>query len=258
MYLKGRPLYAGPYFVWTLSAIARSHTILTDSRSSATDLRQLFRRRSVVANPVFYEEIVTGTNGAPDEEPALPAPGTRFVLYNGGLDPRKNVTVLLEGFRIVMEKDPELRLVLMGKGYDQLSDQYEALGIASNVVLTGYVSDAEKLAIMKRATALVYPSLYEGFGLPLFEAFAHRVPVVTSAGSSLGEVAGDAAVFVDPDDPRSIADGIAQVQDPEVRERLREAGTARWEAYDPAATRQVVIDTILSTLNGGRPAAWAG
>jgi glycosyltransferase involved in cell wall biosynthesis len=162
------------------------------------------------------------------------------VLYNGGLDPRKNVPVLLEGFRIAMEKDPELHLVLMGKGYDKLRDRFEALGIASNVVLTGYVSDAEKLAIMRRATALVYPSLYEGFGLPLVEAMALGAPVLTCHFGAMLEIADGAAELVDPYDVDSIRAGLLRlVQDPDHRANLRQLGLQRAAdfSWDRTATQ---------------------
>jgi glycosyltransferase involved in cell wall biosynthesis len=246
MHLWGRPLYAGPYLIWTLAGVLRSDVILTISAASAKDLKKLFRRSSVIAPSVFYEDLLPPASaptggGAPTAEGLE---GVRYVLYNGGLDPRKNVDNLLAGFAHAAARDPELRLVLMGRGYDRLAPRIAELGIADRAILTGFVSDARKLEIMRAATALVYPSLYEGFGLPLLEAFSQRVPVVTAPNSSLIEVAGDAAIFVDPHDPASIGDGILEVQDPAVADRLRDLGTRRWEAYDPAGIRATVVATL--------------
>jgi glycosyltransferase involved in cell wall biosynthesis len=254
MHLWGRPLYAGPYLIWTLAGVLRSDVILTISAASAKDLKKLFRRSSVIAPSVFYEDLLPTAEGAADGPPpsAEGFEGLRFVLYNGGLDPRKNVDNLLAGFAHAAARDPDLQLVLMGRGYDRLLPRIAELGIADRTILTGFVSDERKLEIMRAATALVYPSLYEGFGLPLLEAFSQRVPVVTSPNSSLVEVAGDAAIFVDPHDPAAIGEGILAVQDPAVADRLRALGTRRWEAYDPAAIRATVVATLAELAATGK------
>ena len=107
-----------------------------------------------------------------------------------------------------------------------------SLGISEKVVRTGYVDEETRWAIIKAAAAMAYPSLYEGFGLPLLEAFAVGTPVLTAANSSLPEVAGDAAVYVDPLDPASIAKGILQMRDPEIAAELRAKGTGRLARFD--------------------------
>ncbi|MFN2589211.1 MAG: glycosyltransferase family 4 protein, partial [Actinomycetota bacterium] len=100
--------------------------------------------------------------------------------------------------------------------------------VRDRVTLTGYVSEEDKIGLLGGATALVFPSRYEGFGMPVLEALACGTPVVTSNVSAMPEVAGDAAVFVDPLDVDSIADGIRRVaEDDELRQRLRRAGPAR-------------------------------
>jgi glycosyltransferase involved in cell wall biosynthesis len=244
MHLWGRPLYAVPYLIWTLAGVLRSDVILTISAASAKDLKHLFRRSSVIAPSVFYEDLLPAAAGDEPSAPPEGLEGVRYVLYNGGLDPRKNVDNLLQGFAYAAARDPELRLVLMGRGYERLSARMAELGIADRTILTGFVSDERKLEIMRGAVALVYPSLYEGFGLPLLEAFSQRVPVVTAPNSSLSEVAGDAAIYVDPLNPAAIGEGLLTVQQPDVADRLRAAGTRRWEAYDPVAIRRTVVATL--------------
>jgi glycosyltransferase involved in cell wall biosynthesis len=163
-----------------------------------------------------------------------------FVLYAGNVKPHKNLERLIEAFDLVRKRGLEhLKLVLIG---DEIS-RYAALRRAVHshqlhkyVRFLGYLPE-ETLAVMYRlAGVFVFPSLYEGFGLPPLEAMASGTPVVTSNVSSLPEVAGDAAVLVDPYRPEAIADGIERVLcDETLRRDLRATGLARaqqfsWEA----------------------------
>jgi glycosyltransferase involved in cell wall biosynthesis len=155
-----------------------------------------------------------------------------FVLYAGNVKPHKNLERLIEAFDRIRERGLDrLRLVLIG---DEIS-RYAALRRAvhrhqlhSHVRFLGYLPE-ETLAVMYRlAGVFVFPSLYEGFGLPPLEAMASGTPVVTSNVSSLPEVAGEAALLVDPYDPAAIADGIYRVlTDDRLRRDLRTRGLAR-------------------------------
>jgi glycosyltransferase involved in cell wall biosynthesis len=155
-----------------------------------------------------------------------------FVLYAGNVKPHKNLERLIEAFHLVRNRGlDQLKLVLIG---DEIS-KYTALRRAVHrhqlhkyVRFLGYVPE-QTLAVMYRlAGVFVFPSLYEGFGLPPLEAMASGTPVVTSNVSSLPEVAGDAAMLVDPYDPSAIADGIHEVLTNEpLRRDLRRKGLER-------------------------------
>ncbi|PWT81071.1 MAG: glycosyltransferase family 1 protein [Blastocatellia bacterium] len=159
-----------------------------------------------------------------------------FVLYAGNVKPHKNLTRLIEAFHIVRNRGlNHLKLILIG---DEIS-KYAALRRAVHqhqlhkyVRFLGYVPE-ETLAVMYRlAGVFVFPSLYEGFGLPPLEAMASGTPVVTSNVSSLPEVAGDAALLVDPYNPAAIADGIYQVlTDEAARRSLRQKGVIRAQQF---------------------------
>jgi glycosyltransferase involved in cell wall biosynthesis len=159
-----------------------------------------------------------------------------FVLYAGTVKPHKNVERLIEAFYLVRKQGMDhLKLVLIG---DEIS-KYAALRRAVHshqlhkyVRFLGYLPE-HTLAVMYRlAGVFVFPSLYEGFGLPPLEAMASGTPVVTSNISSLPEVAGDAAVLVDPYDPQSIARGIERVLgDATLRQELRVKGLARAKQF---------------------------
>jgi glycosyltransferase involved in cell wall biosynthesis len=163
-----------------------------------------------------------------------------FVLYAGNVKPHKNVERLIQAFDLVRKRGLDhLKLVIIG---DEVS-KYAALRRAVHkhqlhkyVRFLGYLPE-ETLAVMYRlAGVFVFPSLYEGFGLPPLEAMASGTPVVTSNVSSLPEVAGDAAILVDPYEPAAIADGIATVlTDETIRRSLRAKGIERarqfsWES----------------------------
>jgi glycosyltransferase involved in cell wall biosynthesis len=159
-----------------------------------------------------------------------------FVLYAGNVKPHKNLERLIDAFDLVRKRGLDhLKLVLIG---DEIS-KYAGLRRAVHqhqlhkyVRFLGYLPE-ETLAVLYRlAGVFVFPSLYEGFGLPPLEAMASGTPVVTSNLSSLPEVAGDAAVLVDPYDPRAIADGIHRVlTDEDLRRSLRQKGLARAQQF---------------------------
>jgi glycosyltransferase involved in cell wall biosynthesis len=155
-----------------------------------------------------------------------------FVLYAGNVKPHKNLGRLIEAFHLVRKRGLDhLKLVMIGDDiskYTALRRAVHQYQLHKYVRFLGYMPE-ETLAVMYRlAGVFVFPSLYEGFGLPPLEAMASGTPVVMSNVSSLPEVAGDAAVLVDPYDPGAIADGIYRVlSDETLRRRLRLKGVAR-------------------------------
>ena len=174
-----------------------------------------------------------------------------FALFVGGIEPRKNLEALVEAFARVRT---DAKLVVAGGRVNWFPEASEALeakvaalpaAVRDRIVLTGYLPEADKRALLAGATALVYPSRYEGFGFPVLEGMAAGVPVLTSTVSSLPEVAGETAVLVDPNEVDAIADGIARLLGDEgLRATLAEAGRARaatftWEA-SARATAEVL------------------
>jgi glycosyltransferase involved in cell wall biosynthesis len=156
-----------------------------------------------------------------------------YLLYVGTIQPRKNLTRLIDAFAQVVQAGTigvlrPLQLVIAGKrGWlmEQIEQRAAQHGIGERVRFTGYVDDDDLPALLSGALAFVFPSLYEGFGMPVLEAMACGTPVLTAATSSLPEVAGDAALLVDPRDRRAIADALMRlVDDAALRERLRSRG----------------------------------
>jgi glycosyltransferase involved in cell wall biosynthesis len=179
-----------------------------------------------------------------------------FVLYAGNVKPHKNLERLIQAFDLVHRRGlGHLKLVIIGDDvskYASLRRAVHKYQLHQYVRFLGHLPE-ETLAVMYRlAGVFVFPSLYEGFGLPPLEAMASGTPVVTSNISSLPEVAGDAAVLVDPYDPQAIADGIHRVlTDPQLRESLRRKGLARARQFSWEASARRIRD-IYAEANGGR------
>jgi glycosyltransferase involved in cell wall biosynthesis len=174
----------------------------------------------------------------------LPA---RYLLFVGTLEPRKNLTTLMHAYAMLRaeRRGEDLKLVVAGRMgwlYDDIFNTVEALALAEEVLFTGFVDDEDLPDLYRGASMFVFPSLYEGFGLPILEAMASGVPVITSDTASMAEVAGDAAIRVDPHDPRAIAEAIAQVlADDKLREALTQKGIARARRFTWGAVAQKTL-----------------
>jgi glycosyltransferase involved in cell wall biosynthesis len=162
----------------------------------------------------------------------LPEDGRPYVLAFGAIDPRKNTAGVIDAWRrMPAAVRDSARLLIVGMQAEALSGFREIARSAvpdGGIVVHGFVAETEMAALLTGAVALCYPSRSEGFGLPILEAFACGTPVIASASTSLPEVAGDAALLVDPDDPAAIAGALADVlSSADTRDRLRAAAATR-------------------------------
>jgi glycosyltransferase involved in cell wall biosynthesis len=221
----------------SLWAAARvSNRILTVSETSKRDILRFFDVRPEKIS-VIYNGIDDRFRVQPAEE-EMPRVAQRyqltgdFVLYAGNVKPHKNLERLIDAFHLLREDGLDhLKLIVIGdeiSKYAELRRAVHRYNLHKYVRFLGFMPDATLAVLYRLAAVFVFPSLYEGFGLPPLEAMASGAPVVTSNVSSLPEVAGDAAVLVDPRDPRAIADGIRRVlTEPGLRETMRAKGLAR-------------------------------
>ena len=211
--------------------------VIAVSQATADDLTELYG-----VEPARISVVPLGVEppGAADQAAAarlLADLGVRgpFLLAVGTLEPRKNLPRLLAAFGEVTDELPDHFLVVAGPvGWGPtLRPTWDSV----RVKLAGPVGDPVLRALYRTAEGLAYPSLYEGFGLPVVEAMAHGLPVLTSDRSSLPEVAGDAAVLVDPLDRGAIAKGLVRlVTDSALRRRLADAGPRRAARFTWPAT----------------------
>ncbi|PKO20685.1 MAG: glycosyltransferase family 1 protein [Chloroflexi bacterium HGW-Chloroflexi-1] len=217
--------------------LRRAAWVITVSEHSR---REIMRRYSLPADRIAVTYEAAASQYRPIADPAVLADvraryglRERYLLALGNLQPRKNLIRLVDAFVRLAEQGrlEGTQLVLGGKAQWRESDLFARVkqsGLAEQICFPGYVADADLPALYSGALAFVYPSLYEGFGLPPLEAMACATPVVCSNAASLPEVVGDAALTCDPRDTESLAVALAQViAQPALREELAARGLRR-------------------------------
>jgi glycosyltransferase involved in cell wall biosynthesis len=237
-------------YLTTMARVAarRADHLLAISEHTRQDLIHLLGARPDRVT-VTYCGVDAAFRPLPEAEVAafrarreLPA---EFILYLGTLEPRKNVPRLLDAYARLRQRGTVPPLVLAGGrgwGDHPIDARVEALGLTDSVRFLGYVPTAELPLCYNAASVFVYPSLYEGFGLPPLEALACGTPVVASNASSLPEALGDAALLVDPRDVVALADALdAALGDAALRDRLRAAGPAQARRF---SWRQMAEQTL--------------
>lgn len=225
---RGELAYRRRVYGWT---VRKSRIVITISEHA---------RQALVERLGLDPDRVVAIHLAVDHARFTPDDGPRepFLLYPANAWPHKNHQRLFEAFARVRAERPELRLVLTGAAHDRLQ-------LPGGVESRGHVSLDELVALYRRAAALVYPSLYEGFGIPCVEAMACGAPVAASDVASIPEVCGDAAAYFDPLDPESIADGIRRVLDSPPPGGIERAARFTW---DDCARRH---DAVYRRLSAG-------
>jgi glycosyltransferase involved in cell wall biosynthesis len=224
-------------------ACHRAQCVLTVSEYSKQEIAAWAKVKEekivIVGNGVGPPFSATG----PKYEPGYP-----YLLYVGSRKPHKNLFRLLQAYSI-SEVQNDVRLLLSGRPDQQIVGEINRLELQGSVCFHDVSADADLSDAYRGAIALVFPSLYEGFGLPPLEAMACGVPVLTSRVCALPEVVGDAAILVDPLEVEAIADGIKRlVQDPALRARLQQRGLLRarlfsWEETARRTTRALQLAT---------------
>lgn len=185
--------------------LRRCDAIVASSYSTKSDIIRYYG--------IPAEKITVVHLALPEKERVVSKKRGDFILYLGTLEPRKNIENLIRAFVILKSSGFKEKLVIAGNKGWQWKGIFELVkrhNLQNDVIFKGYVSESEKELLYQKAKLFVWPSFYEGFGLPVAEAMAHGTPVVTSNVSSLPEVAGDAGVLVDPHKPQDIARGMVE------------------------------------------------
>ncbi len=231
-------------------SVARADHVIAVSHATRADLIELYQTPPEKIT-VIHEGV--GDDFRPVTDPAaLSALRAKyqlghapFILAVGTLQPRKNYPRLIQAFAALAARHPDLRLVIAGGHgwlYDSIFTEVERLGLRERVRFPGFVADADLPALYTAAQVVAYPSIYEGFGLPLLEAMACGTPVVTSTASCLPEVAGDAALLVPPTDVNALAHALDRLlTDETLRSDLITKGFARAQHFTWAQAAQAVL-----------------
>ncbi|MAF80957.1 hypothetical protein CL628_02995 [bacterium] len=226
-------------------AVGSAKHVIAASTSTARELTRL--PLTVAPTTVIHEAVddrfsAELTELAKTKAHMLLGTNDPYVLYVGVWMSHKNLERLLAAFAFVSQEHPDLKLAMTGKprrGYDNILNTAQRLGIADRVIFLGFVPEELLPALYAGARCFTLPSLFEGFGLPALEAAAAGVPVVTSNVSSLPEVMGKGAHYVNPESVDSIARGISRViDDREYRLRLVAAGQQRAQQFAWRVTAQ--------------------
>ena len=258
---------------WRLPKMIRAATmIITPSESVRTELREQLRiaEEKVAAVPEAPRAVF---QPMPSQEAAAIARrlgiDKEFLLFVGTIEPRKDLATLLRAFAEVAGNRESLRLVIAGRlgwVFDDLLQQIRDSGFADRIKLTGYLDDEELRALYSSCRAFIYPSIYEGFGLPPLEAMACGAPVIAAGIASLVEVCGEAALFFDQRSADSLARAMMEMLDNEnVSTGLIKAGRERAAEYSWKRTAQLTravyreaIDRFTSDLKQSKKASLSG
>ena len=245
----------------TRQAIERADAIIAISEHTRRDLVERLGAPAerIVVTPLAHDaDLARVTDprrrAAVRERYGLPE---HFVLFLGALEPRKNLQRLLEAYAAL---PPPLRrdvhLVVAGmRGWlnDSIRARVAELGLEGSVRFAGYIDDQDLAAVYSLATIFAYPSLYEGFGLPVLEAMACGTPVLTSDASSLPEVAGDAAVLVSPTDVDAIASGLRRLlESASLRDELSVRGITRAARFSWDRCARQTLDVYRNLVRAAR------
>ena len=224
-----------------------ANRILTPTEAVRDELTATFGipRRRVVAIPLAAFDTDDGLSTEPERSDStiVPAP---YLLYVGAREPRKNIAALVRSWRALTREHPDVSLALVGPrgSWDERMTPEDGLYVF------GALPDPEVGRLLSRATAFVYPSLYEGFGLPVLEAMKAGVPVITSLDPAITEVAGGAAIQVDVTSPEALSQAILSViASSELQERLRDQGRQRASAFSWRRTARRTRDVYSEAIS---------
>lgn len=228
-------------------------TISTNSKNEIVDFYKVPTSKVEVVYPgIDQSQFFRWPTNKSEEIKARYGVHGKYILYVGNLEPRKNLKTLLLAYeKLPSDMRKEYSLLLIGaRGWldDEIFDIIERLRIAGNHIQQplGYVKDKDRAALYSGAALFVYPSLYEGFGIPPVEAMACGVPVITSNNSSLPEAVGDAAEMVGADSVNGLKKAIEKVLgDPDLQEEMRQKGFAQADKYSWDREANKLLDLLL-------------
>ncbi|MEJ5357652.1 MAG: glycosyltransferase family 1 protein [Desulfobacterales bacterium] len=246
------------YFgTFTRLAVSHADRLIAVSESTANDLKD---RMGV--DPKKLTVVHLAPPEAPPEHSVVDTLlrhygiGERYILFVGTLEPRKNLFNLVRAFHRICPEESDLQLVIAGRkgwGCKSLYNLVQELDLQRRVVFTGYVDEAAKFKLIRRAKVFAYPSLYEGFGIPVLEALSLGIPTITADRPALREVAGEAVLFVDPESPEAISSAMLRLlRDERLRRELSLKGLQRAKHFSWTCTAIKTGAVYRSLMGNGK------
>lgn len=242
------------------TARAASH-VVTDSEYSRQDILRTYRLapERVTTTPLAASSRFKPTN----DRRVLDKYGIEgdYILGVGSIQPRKNIARLIRAYTLMLSqhRDNAPKLVIVGKRAWLFEETIRAAAVSSandKILFTGYVPESDLAALYTGALCFVYPSFFEGFGIPLLEAMRCGTPTITSDRTCFPEVVGDASLIIDPFDEQSIADGLwRMISDANLREQLRSRGFVRSSLFDWRQTARLTLGVYDKVFNHRRSRA---
>jgi len=231
-------LYFTKFIPHTVKKAARIITISESSKKDIVNILKVKPERVIVTYMGVDHKVFYPTSGASQKIERKYGIASPFILYVGKIEPRKNLASLVKAYHRIRSHYRSWKLVIAGSkgwGFQEVFATVAKLGLESEVLFTGYVPEEDLPCLYSAAELFVYPSSYEGFGIPLLEAMACGTPVITSNISSLPEVVGDAGILVNPTDIDELAFAIQSVLNSESLQKdmkfkgLKRAKLFTWE-----------------------------
>ncbi|MFC1646379.1 glycosyltransferase family 4 protein [Candidatus Omnitrophota bacterium] len=246
------------YFIYLSSFCVDK--IITISKSSRDDFLETFP---------FYKKEIEITHLGKDEafsshlqKPEIDKIKSKYkikddyFLFVGTIEPRKNIGKLISAFNKFLKNQDNVQLVIIGKKgwhFDDVFDLVNQLSLQKEIIFTGFITEVEKMSLMRGAKIFIYPSLYEGFGIPVLEALACGIPTITSNISSMPEIAGDAAVLIDPYDEEELYHALKKLYcDTSMYLDLKQKSTDQAMKFSWDSTARNTLRVYNSLQNNGQ------
>jgi glycosyltransferase involved in cell wall biosynthesis len=222
------PLLSKLYYLSRLkTSLLRASKIVTDSKFVKEELIKKLNIKPGKIQTIYLGASMIAESG----KLPLELIGKKYILNHGGIDIRKNLEGLIKAFAIVHKENSQISLVITGENKrirEKLEKLISKLNLENSIIFTGYVEEKTLNSIIRNALIVCYPTLSEGFGFPILEAFSYGIPVISSNTSSIPEIAKGASILVNPNNERQIANAILRVlKDNKLANNLKRLGLGR-------------------------------
>jgi len=235
---------------WTKYTVAKAKKIIAVSKTTKKDLMKFYDvpedKIEVIYNG-YRENIKYQILNIKIKNIKKP-----FILYVGTVQPRKNLTTLIEAFHLLLKEKPEYFLVIVGKKgwlYEEIFNKVKELNLKNKVIFTGYLEEQELGYVYQNASLFVLPSFYEGFGIPILEAMNFNCPVISSFTSSLPEIGGDACLYFEPSSSQDLKNKMLEfLENEQLRKELVKKGKERVKLFSWEKCGEETLEVIKSTI----------